>query len=295
MDKEAKEEFDGLKKLIDEHLEKYMPVKYPEKIYEAMRYSLLAPGKRLRPVLTMETARIFNVSPEEILPSACAVEMLHCQSLIHDDLPCMDNDDYRRGRLSNHKVFGEDIATLAGDALLSYAPQIIIEKTPKSVNNSIIIKILNEFFKAAGVDGIISGQVVDMESENKEITKETLHYLHEYKTARLFECAIRIGAIAGSASEEKLKALTQYALLYGHAFQIYDDLLDVTADINTIGKTPGKDLEAGKSTYISLFGEDEAKKQIVFLCKQACDILKTNHIDSKILRGVLSDISEGIS
>ena len=173
MDKEAKEEFDGLKKLIDEHLEKYMPVKYPEKIYEAMRYSLLAPGKRLRPVLTMETARIFNVSPEEILPSACAVEMLHCQSLIHDDLPCMDNDDYRRGRLSNHKVFGEDIATLAGDALLSYAPQIIIEKTPKSVNNSIIIKILNEFFKAAGVDGIISGQVVDMESENKEITKET--------------------------------------------------------------------------------------------------------------------------
>ena len=173
MNKETKLKYNEYRKIIDEHLDKYIGVFYPESIYESMRYSVLSGGKRLRPVIAMETASLFGVQIENIIPIACAIEMLHCQSLIHDDLPCMDNDDYRRGKLSNHKVFGEATATLAGDALLSYAPKIIIDNT-HNVNSEIILRVLKEFFLAAGVDGIISGQIVDIDSEKKEISKESM-------------------------------------------------------------------------------------------------------------------------
>ena len=294
MEIHAKKRFENIKRNVDLHIEKYIEIKYPEIVYESMRYSLLAGGKRLRPVLAIETASLFNVPIENIMPCACAIEMLHCQSLIHDDLPCMDNDDFRRGKPSNHKVFSEAVATLAGDALLSFAPKLIIDKTPSTVNSNIILKVLNEFFIAAGVDGIISGQIVDIDSEKKKISKETLDYLQEYKTAKLFKLAIRAGAIMGGASSDMIEVLTHFASLYGHAFQIYDDILDVTSSIEVLGKTPGKDAAAEKSTYVTMFGLDEAKKQTLFLCKQACDILKTNNINSDILLGVVSDISEGV-
>ncbi len=294
MNETAKTKFNNIKKITDEHLDKYIEIKYPQKIYEAMRYSLLAGGKRLRPVMAIETALLFGAKQEEILPCACAIEMLHCQSLIHDDLPCMDNDDFRRGKPSNHKVFGEAVATLAGDALLSYAPKIIIDKTPKSVKSDIILRVLNEFFIAAGVDGIISGQIVDIESEKKKISKETLEYLYEYKTAKLFKLAMRSGAIIAGVKEDILQKLTLFAEYFGYAFQIYDDILDVTSTIEQLGKTPGKDEKNEKSTYVSMFGLQEAKQQTLFLCNKAYDILKQEQIKSEILKGIVSDIIMGI-
>lgn len=294
MNSEVKEKFNKFRKVIDEHLDKCINVIYPEKIYESMKYSLLAGGKRLRPVIACEVACALGVAIEDILPTACAIEMLHCQSLIHDDLPCMDNDDYRRGKLTNHKVFGESTAVLAGDALLSFAPKLIIDKTPKSVSPEKIINVLREFFIAAGVDGIISGQVVDIDSEHKKISKDTLSFIYEYKTAKLFKLAVRAGAILAGTSEKQLEDLTKFAEYYGHAFQIYDDILDVTSTLEELGKTPGKDANVEKSTYVAMYGLDEAKKQALFLCDKACDILKSNNINSDILYGVVSEISEGI-
>lgn len=294
MNSEVKEKFNKFRKVIDEHLDKYINVIYPEKIYESMKYSLLAGGKRLRPVIACEVACALGAAIEDILPTACAIEMLHCQSLIHDDLPCMDNDDYRRGKLTNHKVFGESTAVLAGDALLSYAPKLIIDKTPKSVSPEKIINVLREFFIAAGVDGIISGQIVDIDSEHKKISKDTLSFIYEYKTAKLFKLAVRAGAILSGTSEKQLEDLTKFAEYYGHAFQIYDDILDVTSTLEELGKTPGKDANVEKSTYVAMYGLDKAKEKALFLCNEACGILKSHNIESKILSGVVSDISEGI-
>ncbi len=294
MKEAAKNKFNEIRGIVDKHLDEYIDIVYPEKIYESMKYSLLAGGKRLRPVMAAETALILGADIKEIIPTACAIEMLHCQSLIHDDLPCMDNDDYRRGKLTNHKVFGEDVATLAGDAFLSYAPKLIIEKTPKSVSDETILQVLKEFFIAAGVDGIISGQIVDLDSEHKKISKETLDFIYEYKTARLFKLALRAGALIGKADTKTTEDLTLFAQYYGHAFQIYDDILDVTSTLEELGKTPGKDVKAEKSTYVAMYGMEAAKKQVLFLCTSACDILKSNNIKSEILEGILSDISEGI-
>ncbi len=287
--------FNELRIKVNEYLDKYMEVIYPESVYESMRYSVLADGKRLRPVIAIETASIFGCSIEQVMPLACAIEMLHAQSLIHDDLPSMDNDDYRRGKLSNHKVFGESTAILAGDALLSYAPKLIIDKTPSSIPPEIILRVLKEFFIAAGTDGIISGQIVDIDSENKQISPETLDFIYEYKTARLFKLAIRAGAILGGANEDILEKLTKFAQYYGHAFQICDDILDITSTIEELGKTPGKDIKAKKSTYISMFGLEEAKKQVIFLCNQAYDILKESSINSEILSGILTDIVKRVN
>lgn len=294
MNEAAKNKYNQIKNILEENLDKSIDIIYPESIYESMRYSLLAGGKRLRGVMAIETALIFGAKPEEILPAACAIEMLHCQSLIHDDLPCMDNDDFRRGKPSNHKVFGESTATLAGDSLLSYAPKFIIDKTPKNINSDIILNLLREFFIAAGVDGIISGQIVDIDSEKKKISKETLNYIYEYKTAKLFKLAVRAGAIIAKADNEKLVAVTNFAQNYGHAFQIYDDILDVTSTLEILGKTPGKDIAAEKSTYVSMYGLEEAKQKVLFLCREAYDILNSNNINSEILKGIVSDISEGI-
>ncbi|MBE7704188.1 MAG: polyprenyl synthetase family protein [Cyanobacteria bacterium SIG29] len=294
MNEAAKLKFNRFREIVDEHLDKYIDVKYPDKIYESMKYSLLAGGKRLRPVIACEVATLLGASIEEILPTACAIEMLHCQSLIHDDLPCMDNDDYRRGKLTNHKVFGEYTAVLAGDAFLSYAPKLILDKTPKSVKPTQLMKVLNEFFIAAGVDGIISGQMVDIDSEHKKISKETLNYIYEYKTAKLFELAVKAGAIIAKAPKKKIDSLTLFAQLYGHLFQIYDDILDVTSTLESLGKTPGKDANVEKSTYVAMYGLEEAKKQVLFLSNQACDILEKSNINSEILFGILEDIVEGI-
>ena len=187
--------------LIDKKLDEYLQIIYPEDIFRAMKYTLMLPGKRLRPVMCLETARMLGCDINKAMPSACALEMLHVQSLIHDDLPCMDNDDFRRGKPSNHKVFGEANAVLAGDALLTFAPQLIIEKS-KDLTSDQIVRIIHEYTKFAGAYGLIAGQVVDIESEGGKLVKspkETLDFIHLNKTAVLFRLAVIIGSICANA------------------------------------------------------------------------------------------------
>lgn len=295
MQTEVKKKLDDYKKLIEQKLDEFIPVQYPNKIWESMRYSVLAGGKRLRPLLALETCKVLSGSYEQAIPTACAIEMLHSQSLIHDDLPCMDNDDFRRGKPTNHKVYGESTAVLAGDALLSFAPQIILQKTPESVNNEALLRVLGEFVVAAGAEKLIAGQVVDIDSEGKQISEETLNYIHENKTGALFKLSMRTGAILGGADEETLQAVTDYAEKIGLAFQIMDDILDVTATLEELGKTPGKDAQEGKVTYISFYGLDESKKQLSSLCKEACDILEMHNIKSDVLIAVANSINERVN
>lgn len=294
MEQAVKQQFENYIKLIELKLDEFLPVKYPQEIWESMRYSLLAGGKRLRPILCLETCKVLCGSYEHAIPTACAIEMLHTQSLIHDDLPCMDNDDYRRGKLTNHKKFSESTAVLAGDALLSFAPQIIIQKTPESVAAQTVLKVLEEFLVSAGAEKLIAGQVVDIDSEGKQIDKKTLTFIHENKTGALFKLSIRAGAILGNADEKMIQALTMFAEKLGLAFQIMDDILDVTSTLEELGKTPGKDALEEKATYVSLYGLDEAKNQVASLCGSACDILKENNIESNILTGIVESISERV-
>lgn len=292
MNDKTKVIIDEYKNAVNKKLDEYLKIKYPEEIWESMRYSVLADGKRIRPVMALETCNVLSGSYEKALPVACAIEMLHCQSLIHDDLPCMDNDDYRRGKLTNHKVFGESTAVLAGDALLSFAPQMIIQHT--ECENSIKLKILEEFLVSAGAEKLIAGQVIDIASEGKQIDKETLDFIHKNKTGALFNLSIRAGAMLGGADEKTLAALTEFAEKLGLAFQISDDILDETATLDTLGKTPHKDKAAGKVTYLSFYGMDEAKKRLAFLCESACDILNTNNINSEVLREIALGINERV-
>ncbi len=294
MEQAVKQQFENYIKLIELKLDEFLPVKYPQEIWESMRYSLLAGGKRLRPILCLETCKVLCGGYEQAIPTACAIEMLHTQSLIHDDLPCMDNDDYRRGKLTNHKKFSESTAVLAGDALLSFAPQIIIQKTPESVAAQTVLKVLEEFLVSAGAEKLIAGQVVDIDSEGKQIDKKTLTFIHENKTGALFKLSIRAGAILGNADEKTIQALTMFAEKLGLAFQIMDDILDVTSTLEELGKTPGKDALEEKATYVSLYGLDEAKNQVASLCGSACDILKENNIESNILTGIVESISERV-
>ncbi len=294
MNPEIKQKMNDYIKLVEENLDRFIPVEYPEKIWESMRYSVLAGGKRLRPILVLETCRVLSGTFEQAIPAACAIEMLHSQSLIHDDLPCMDNDDYRRGKLTNHKVFGEAIAVLAGDALLSFAPQVILQNTPKTVSETRLLRVLEEFLINAGASKLIGGQVVDIESEGKEISKETLKYIHENKTGALFKLAMRMGAILAGTDEDKIKAVTEFAEKFGLAFQIMDDILDVTSTLEELGKTPGKDEEEGKATYVRFYGLEESKKQLHSLCEQACGILEKNNIKSDILIAIVNSIDERV-
>lgn len=298
MNIEVKKQFDEYKKLIEEKLNEFIPIQYPEEIWESMRYSVLADGKRLRPLLTLETCKVISGSYEQAIPTACAIEMLHSQSLIHDDLPCMDNDDYRRGKPTNHKVFGESTAVLAGDALLSFAPQIIIQKTPinkNGVTQEKLLKVLEEFLVAAGAEKLIAGQIVDIASEGKQINEETLNFIHQNKTGALFKLSMRTGAILGNANEKQLKAVTKYAEKIGLAFQIMDDILDVTSTLEELGKTPGKDEKDGKVTYISFYGLETSKAKVSSLCEKACAILEENNIKSDVLKAVAESIYERIS
>ena len=294
MEQNTKKQFDEYINLIEQKLDEFLPVQYPQEIWESMRYSVLAGGKRLRPMLCLETCKVISGSFAQAIPTACAIEMLHTQSLIHDDLPCMDNDDYRRGKLTNHKKFSESTAVLAGDALLSFAPQIIIQKTPKTVSNDKILKVLEEFLISAGAEKLIAGQVVDIASEGKQIDKQTLTFIHENKTGALFKLSLRAGAILGGADEKTLQAVTLFAQKLGLAFQIMDDILDVTSTLEELGKTPGKDALEEKATYVSLYGLEKAKKQVASLCACACDILKENNIESTILTGVVKSIAERV-
>ncbi len=246
---------------VETALEQSIPIGHPEKIYQAMRYSVLAGGKRLRPILCLATCELAGGTVEMALPTACALEMIHTMSLIHDDLPAMDNDDYRRGKLTNHKVFGEDIAILAGDGLLAYAFEFVAIKT-QHVPASQLLKVVARLGHAVAATGLVGGQVVDLESEGTENpTVEILNFIHTHKTGALLEASVLSGALLASAPETTLQRLSQYARNIGLAFQIVDDVLDITATKAELGKTAGKDLQAQKATYPSIWGIEESKRQ----------------------------------
>ena len=282
---------EALIKLVDKTLEDYVQIRYPKTIFESMKYTLSLKGKRLRPVMCLETARMLGADIEAALPAACALEMLHVQSLIHDDLPCMDNDDYRRGKLSNHIVFGEAMAVLAGDALLSFAPQMIIEKSSKISDKQKLI-LVHEFLKAAGAFALIAGQVVDIESEGGKLEcnlTDTLEFIHENKTAALFRLAVKMGAIVANASNVIIDELDSFALKFGLAFQIYDDIMDEVSNFEELGKTLGKDKSAQKLTYVTLYGLKDAKNKCLSLISDARVIL--DKYNSEILNMILDKIA----
>lgn len=280
-------------KLVDEKLDEFMPIQYPDDIFKAMKYTVTLQGKRLRPVMCLETCRMFGGNFEDAIPTACAIEMLHAQTLIHDDLPCMDNDDYRRGKLTNHKVFGEANAVLAGDALLTFAPQLIV-KNSKKLGAEKLINILEEYFHAAGAFGVIAGQVIDIESERATSKipdpEKTLEYIHTHKTADLFKLALRSGAIIADATEKELEEITEFGQCLGVAFQIADDILDETSTFEEMGKTMGKDKDAGKLTYTSLYGLEKSKKDLNEKLDKCLDILHKNNLKSEVFEQILEKI-----
>ncbi|NLM52550.1 MAG: polyprenyl synthetase family protein [Firmicutes bacterium] len=256
---------------VDAALDQYLPPEtaYPEEIHRAVRYSVFAGGKRLRPLLTITAANVFNVPLEHALPAACAIEMIHTYSLIHDDLPALDNDDYRRGRLANHKVFGEAMAILAGDALLTCAFETLAREAPKYLPLETVVALQQEISRAAGTAGMIGGQVVDIISEGKPVDAETLEYIHRHKTGALITCCIRCGAKMGQASAQQLALLSTYGEKIGFAFQIVDDILDITGEEEVLGKKTGSDAAKQKATYPALYGLEAAHKEAEKLLAEA--------------------------
>lgn len=253
-----KEKIDYIETLLNE----YMPKEegYQQTIMKAMNYSLKAGGKRLRPILTLESCKIVGGKEEDAIPFAMAIEMIHTYSLIHDDLPALDNDDLRRGKPTNHKVFGDGMATLAGDALLNYAFEVMLSSSINKKDSNKYLKAINEVAKHAGIYGMIGGQVVDVESENKIIDKDKLDFIHLNKTAAMIVGCMRAGAIIGGATEEELEKVTKYGKNIGLSFQIVDDILDITGDEEKLGKPIGSDIENHKSTYPSLLGLEKSRE-----------------------------------
>ena len=247
--------------LVEAALDRAIAVVYPETIYESMRYSLMAGGKRLRPILCLATCEMVGGTLEMAMPTACALEMIHTMSLVHDDLPAMDNDDYRRGKLTNHKVYGDDIAILAGDGLLAYAFEHLAAQT-QNVPAERTLQVVVQLAQAVGAAGLVGGQAVDLESEGKpDVTLETLSYIHRHKTGALLEACVISGAILAGVSDADRQPLSRYAQDIGLAFQIVDDVLDITATSAELGKSAGKDLQAQKATYPSFWGIEESKRQ----------------------------------
>ncbi|NJN31693.1 MAG: polyprenyl synthetase family protein [Synechococcales cyanobacterium RM1_1_8] len=254
---------------VETALEQSLPMARPETIYDSMRYSLLAGGKRLRPILCLATCELMGGHEAQAMPTACALEMVHTMSLIHDDLPAMDNDDYRRGKLTNHKVYGDDIAILAGDGLLAYAFEHVAEKTV-DVPAARLLKVVAQLGRAVGAAGLVGGQVVDLECEGKtDVTLETLNFIHTHKTSALLEVSVVSGAILAGASEADQQRLLHYAQNIGLAFQIVDDILDITATSEELGKSAGKDLKAQKLTYPSLWGLEKSRLEAQNLVESA--------------------------
>lgn len=277
---EFKDVLNGKINYIETLLNEYMPKEegYQQTVIQAMNYSLKAGGKRLRPILTLESCKIVGGKEEDAIPFAVAIEMIHTYSLIHDDLPALDNDDLRRGKPTNHKVFGEAMATLAGDALLNYAFEIMLSSSIDKKDSNKYLKAINEVAKHAGIYGMIGGQVVDVESENKIIDKDKLDFIHLNKTAAMIIGCMRAGAIIGGASEEELEKVTKYGKNIGLSFQIVDDILDITGDEAKLGKPIGSDIENSKSTYPSLLGLEKSRqiaRQLIDEGKSSIDDLSS--------------------
>ncbi len=286
---------DTRKKIIDEALLRYMPGEdnYPTVIFKAIRYSLFAGGKRIRPILCLASAEAVGGDAESILPVACALELIHTYSLIHDDLPAMDDDDYRRGRLTSHKVFGENMAILAGDALLTEAFHLmsdrrLMEKIPPEK----LISVIHDVAGAAGCFGMIGGQVVDVQSEGVAVDTETLNFIHTRKTGAMIVAAVKTGAVLANASEIELNALVSYGRHVGLAFQIADDILNVDGDQKLMGKGTGSDTKRGKVTYPALVGIDASRKKAGELVESALLAIKNFDQRAEPLRMIAAYIIE---
>ena len=260
---------------VNRALDKFLPSgkTRPATIHQAMRYSLFAGGKRMRPTLCLAAAEACGGSDAAALPLACAVECIHTYSLIHDDLPAMDNDDFRRGKPTNHKVFGEGIAVLAGDALLTQAFEIAAQAKgwPRYSHRDLILEIA----KASGSLQLVAGQVADLEGEGKKISANELRYIHERKTSALLCCSVRLGGMSANCTSAQLKALTDFGYHVGLAFQVIDDILDVTQTSEQLGKTAGKDTAAQKATYPAIVGLEKSRKIAEQLTVKAFAALKT--------------------
>ncbi len=285
------------RELVDSALEKYFPTRpefsrdevFPTSLYEAIRYSLFAGGKRIRPILSIAAYEAVGGKGKEILPFACAIEMIHTYSLIHDDLPALDNDDYRRGRLSCHKAYGEAIGILAGDALLTEAFRLMTSpglRDPNHHRGDLILDVIHEVAQAAGMLGMVGGQVLDVESEGRKVDPSTLQYIHTHKTGALILVSVRLGAKMGDANQEALKALSQYGEGVGLAFQIADDILNLEGKDDLLGKRTGSDLVRKKMTYPSLFGVGESKRKAKELIESAVEAIHSFGPEADPLREI---------
>ena len=257
---------------------------------DAMEYSLMAGGKRLRPILLMAAADAVGVDGAQFVTTGCAIEMIHTYSLIHDDLPAMDNDDYRRGKLTNHKVYGAGMATLAGDALLTLAFEVMLRQ--QGVTEATRLAVVREMSRAAGMNGMVGGQAIDLESEGKQIPLERLREMHMGKTGALFRAAVRSGAILAGATDNQLAALTKYADAFGLTFQITDDILDVVGDEATIGKPVGSDERNHKSTYVTLLSLEKAQALAKATVEDAIAALTSFGSEADFLRDLVQMLIE---
>ena len=279
--------------LVDTALEEYLPPedRFPEVIFQSVRYSALNGGKRLRPILTLAACDAVGGDESAAMPTACAIELIHTFSLIHDDLPALDNDDLRRGKPTNHKVFGEAIAILAGDLLLTYAFHLIPERT-KGVPSDVVLEVVRKVASATGIGGMIIGQVLDMLSEGKQVSPETLECMHRNKTGALMEASVVCGGLLGGGNPEQIEALRTYGRSIGLAFQIADDILDIEGDEVKIGKPVGSDLENRKSTYPSLYGLEKSKEMARQAAGDAVNALRVFGSEADPLRALARFIVE---
>jgi geranylgeranyl diphosphate synthase type II len=270
-------------------MERWMPGQdvLPCSLHQAMRYSIFAGGKRLRPILMIAACESLGGHASQVLHAACAMEMIHTYSLIHDDLPAMDDDDFRRGRPTNHKVYGEAIAILAGDALLTEAFRILADaEANRSVPPATVIKVIELVARYAGSQGMVGGQVVDMESEGKEIDFPTLEYIHTHKTGGLILASVQVGALLGGGDDSQIAAINRFGGAAGLAFQIADDILDVVGNQEHLGKNVGSDQARGKATYPAQLGLDEARQRADELCEIAISALAPLGAPAEILQAL---------
>ena len=280
----------SLHKQVDRALDRWLPPEKtrPATLHRAMRYAVFAGGKRLRPILCLAAAEACGGKTSGALPAACAVECIHTYSLIHDDLPCMDDDDFRRGRPTTHKVFGEAVAVLAGDALATIAFEIL-GRTNETARHG-AGEFFRELSKAAGSLFLVGGQVADMEAEKREATPAELLFIHRGKTAAMISVSLRLGAMSANATPAQVKALGRFGENLGLAFQIIDDILDITQTSEQLGKSAGKDAAAGKATYPVVFGLEKSRREAARLTKAALKALEPFGKNADFLRAVADEL-----
>jgi len=289
-------ELDERRRLVEDALDRALPAEtaWPETIHRAVRYSLFAGGKRIRPLLVLAAGEAVGGRREDVMPLACAVEMIHTYSLVHDDLPAMDDDDLRRGKPTSHKVFGEAIAILAGDALLTRAFQVMAAAPEDADTGSVRRRLAatSILAEAAGTSGLIGGQVLDLESEGHAVDAATLERMHRAKTGALLGACVRGGAVLGGARADDLERLGRYAAAIGLAFQVVDDVLDATGAAQELGKTAGKDARAGKATYVSVHGLEASRGLARGLLADALSALSPLGGRGRLLEGLARMIVE---